>query len=133
MIHIWKHYFEELKQWQSDIIEEEEEKGTSHKLHKQKHWLNLINSQMCLHMIIEWYKPWKLIGQYRDAVNLPKKKTMQELAVNIKMSNPFMQLRKIVNHPYLVKWEVEEETGELSISLIINIYKYFLLCRRLRC
>jgi hypothetical protein len=42
---------------------------------------------------------------------------MQELAVNIKMSNPFMQLRKIVNHPYLVKWEVEEETGELS-----NVY-----------
>lgn len=51
---------------------------------------------------------------------------MQELAVNIKMTNPFMQLRKIVNHPYLVKWEVEEETGELFTSLIINIYKYCL-------
>ena len=29
----------------------------------------------------------------------------------VKMQNPMMQLRKIVNHPYLVKWELDPETG----------------------
>lgn len=41
-----------------------------------------------------------------------KKKTVQAVNTNIKMTNPMMQLRKIVNHPYLVKWEVDIETGD---------------------
>ncbi|EFX69988.1 hypothetical protein DAPPUDRAFT_202549 [Daphnia pulex] len=35
---------------------------------------------------------------------------------NIKMQNPFMQLKKIVNHPHLVKWEIDAETGEYVVD-----------------
>lgn len=42
-----------------------------------------------------------------------KKKSIEAKSTNIKMQNPFMQLRKIVNHPHLVKWEIDVETGGL--------------------
>ena len=32
-----------------------------------------------------------------------------------------MQLKKIVNHPYLVKWEVDMETGGLIISQLLDM------------
>ena len=34
----------------------------------------------------------------------------------IKMNNPVMQLRKIVNHPYLVRWDVDPETGDYVVD-----------------
>ena len=40
-------------------------------------------------------------------------KQVKSVGLNVKMQNPFMQLRKIVNHPYLVKWEVDVATGNL--------------------
>jgi ATP-dependent DNA helicase len=32
------------------------------------------------------------------------------------MNNPVMQLRKIVNHPYLVRWDVNPETGDYVVN-----------------
>lgn len=39
------------------------------------------------------------------------KKTIKSVGTSIKLQNPMMQLKKIVNHPHLVKWEVDIETG----------------------
>nr|CAH0110344.1 unnamed protein product [Daphnia galeata] len=80
-----------------EVTEEREKKSAEKEDEEIDEWMKMSND---LH--------WDL--------RQPKKKTMQELAVNIKMSNPFMQLRKIVNHPYLVKWEVEEETGDYVVN-----------------
>lgn len=80
-----------------EVTEEREKKSAEKEDEEIDEWMKMSND---LH--------WDL--------RQPKKKTMQELAVNIKMTNPFMQLRKIVNHPYLVKWEVEEETGDYVVN-----------------
>ncbi|XP_057369062.1 lymphoid-specific helicase-like [Daphnia carinata] len=45
-----------------------------------------------------------------------KKRSIQAVNTSIKMNNPMMQLRKIVNHPYLVKWEVDIETGDYIVD-----------------
>lgn len=38
------------------------------------------------------------------------------MSSNVRMNNPMMQLKKIVSHPYLVKWEVDAETGLATFS-----------------
>lgn len=49
------------------------------------------------------------------------------MGLNVKMQNPFMQLRKIVNHPYLVKWEVDVDTGNfVFFSLFMQLKFYFI-------
>ncbi len=52
---------------------------------------------------------------------------VKSVGLNVKMQNPFMQLRKIVNHPYLVKWEVDVATGNFLIfSLFVQLKFYFI-------
>lgn len=63
--------------------------------------------------IDEWMK---LSNDLQWEPRQPKKKTVQAVNTNIKMTNPMMQLRKIVNHPYLVKWEVDIETGDYIVD-----------------
>ena len=40
------------------------------------------------------------------------------------MQNPMMQLRKIVNHPYLVKWQVDPETGIIVFFIYTEVHAY---------
>lgn len=54
-------------------------------------------------------------------------KRVKSVGLNVKMQNPFMQLRKIVNHPYLVKWEVDVDTGNfVFFSLFMQLKFYFI-------
>ena len=43
-------------------------------------------------------------------------KVKKTMGLCIKMNNPVMQLRKIVNHPYLVRWDVDPETGDYVVD-----------------
>jgi len=55
--------------------------------------------------ILEWTK---MSDELTWALRQPKEKSKLALTTNVKMQNTMMMLRKIVNHPYLVKWEVDE-------------------------
>ncbi|XP_046457073.1 lymphoid-specific helicase-like [Daphnia pulex] len=63
--------------------------------------------------IEEWMK---MSNDLHWELRQPKKKSIEAKSTNIKMQNPFMQLKKIVNHPHLVKWETDAETGEYVVD-----------------
>lgn len=56
-----------------------------------------------------------------------EEKVISSLGTSIKMKNITMMLRKIVNHPYLVKWDVDVETGLLFLQFnkFCDFFKIF--------
>ena len=52
----------------------------------------------------------------RQIERLSREKVKKTMGLCIKMQNPMMQLKKIVNHPYLVRWDVDPETGDYVVD-----------------